>query len=218
MNEKEVESEDGAVEHPVVELMDNSVETYRVDAPSLAVHVRVNRMASIPEASPPSRRSKRQAETTDQANLERAEKMKATWNLDPSPKQGTIESSEKSFLNYSREQVADNLNTIGICLGKGNLEIGNAVERLKVLENDRCGELDPKDEINNIFDLEEKEMAEEEVDKLIPNSLCSEIMDEVMDVDSAYLLECKTILKKKSPVRSQKGKSLGTKTKHSGTK
>jgi hypothetical protein len=39
MNEKEVESEDGAVEHPVVELMDNSVETYRVDAPSLAVHV-----------------------------------------------------------------------------------------------------------------------------------------------------------------------------------
>jgi hypothetical protein len=66
--------------------------------------------------------------------------MKAARNLDPSPKQGTNESSDKSFLNYSRAQVSDNLNSIGICLGKGNSEICNAVERLRAHENDRCRE------------------------------------------------------------------------------
>jgi hypothetical protein len=56
--------------------------------------------------------------------------------LDPSSKKGTTESSDKSFLNYSSAQVADNLNTIGICLGKGNLEIDNAVDRffLKMID------------------------------------------------------------------------------------
>jgi hypothetical protein len=218
MNDKEMESDDGAVEHLVSELTDNSVEMHRGVAPSLAAQVQLNKMAAILEASPPSRGSKRQVETADQTNLEQAEKMKAAQNLDPSPKKGTIESSDKSFLNYSSEQVADNLNTVRIFLGKGNLEIGNAVERLKVLENDRCRDQDHKDEINNIFDLEEKEMVEEEVDKLILNSLCREIMDEVMDVDSAYPSDSKTIPKEKSPVQSQKGRSLGTKTKHSGLK
>jgi hypothetical protein len=59
---------------------------------------------------------------------------------------------------------------------------------------------------------------EEEVDKLILNFLCSDIMDEVMDLDSAYQLDCKTIPKKKSVVRSQKGVSLGTKNNYSGSK
>jgi hypothetical protein len=59
---------------------------------------------------------------------------------------------------------------------------------------------------------------EEEVDKLILNFLCSDIMDEVMDLDSAYHLDCKTIPKKKSVVRSQKGVSLGTKNNYSGSK
>jgi hypothetical protein len=174
MNDKEMESDDGDVEHPVSELMDNSVEMHRGVAPSLAVQVQVKKMAAILEASPPSRRSKRWAETADKIKLERAEKMKVARNLDPSPQKGIIESPDKSFLNYSSEQVADNLNTIGIFLGTRNLDIGNVVERLKVLENDRCRDQDHKDEINNIFDLEEKEMVEEEgVDKLILNSLCS---------------------------------------------
>jgi hypothetical protein len=43
------------------------------------------------------------------------------------------------------------------------------------------------DKIDNIFDMEEKEEIEnEEVDKLILNSLCGEIMEEVMDLGSAY--------------------------------
>jgi hypothetical protein len=63
--------------------------------------------------------------------------------------------------------------------------------------------------INNIFDLEEKELAEEEeVDKLILNSLCSEIMDEVMDLDSAYPMDYKTIPKKKITGPITKGDKL----------
>jgi hypothetical protein len=76
LNEKEVESEDGAVEHPADELMANLVEMDKDDAASLTAKDRVKSMAAIPEASPPSRRSKRRVDTADQANLERAEKLK----------------------------------------------------------------------------------------------------------------------------------------------
>jgi hypothetical protein len=41
--------------------------------------------------------------------------------------------------------------------------------------------------------VEEKEEIEnEDVDKLILNSLCSEIMDEVMDLGSTYPQDCNT--------------------------
>jgi hypothetical protein len=47
--------------------------------------------------------------------------------------------------------------------------------------------------VDYIFDVEEKEEIEnEEVDKLILNSLCSEIMNEVMDLSSAYPQDCNT--------------------------
>jgi hypothetical protein len=45
-----------------------------------------------------------------------------------------------------------------------------------------------------VFDKEEKEELErEEVDKLILNSLCAELMDEVMDLGNAYLQNCNTM-------------------------
>jgi hypothetical protein len=40
-------------------------------------------------------------------------------------------------------------------------------------------------------------MENEEVDKLITNSLCCEIMDEVMNLGNAYLKDCKITLKHK---------------------
>jgi hypothetical protein len=47
--------------------------------------------------------------------------------------------------------------------------------------------------VENIFDEEEKEeMEDEEVDRLILNSLCSEIIDEVIDLGSAYPKDCNT--------------------------
>jgi hypothetical protein len=45
--------------------------------------------------------------------------------------------------------------------------------------------------------ITKKEMLEEEeVDKLILNSLCSEIMDEVMDLYNAYPTDCDTAPRK----------------------
>jgi hypothetical protein len=63
--------------------------------------------------------------------------MKVAHNLDFSPKKGTNEPSDKSFLNFSRAQVPDNLTSIGICLGKRDSDIGNAIDRLNVIEHDR---------------------------------------------------------------------------------
>jgi hypothetical protein len=60
------------------------------------------------------------------------------------------------------------------------------------------------------FYLEEKEELEnEEVDKLILNSLCSEIMDEVMNLGSAYPKDFNT-----SPI----SKSSSTTTKRASKK
>jgi hypothetical protein len=111
------------------------------------------------------------------------------------------------FLHFTKEHVFDNLESISINLGNGVSEVCKAVGRIKSLENDRYIEKFTKDEVSTIFDQEEKELAEEEeVDKLILNSLCCEIMDEVMGLDSAYPSDCKTIPRKKSPHRSQKVK------------
>jgi hypothetical protein len=55
------------------------------------------------------------------------------------------------------------------------------------------------DPICPVFDNEEKEMLEEEVvDKLILNSICSDTMDEVMDLGSAYPMDGNTTPKTKS--------------------
>jgi hypothetical protein len=56
----------------------------------------------------------------------------------------------------------------------------------------RAMPLSNEDKISSVFDKEDKEKLEaEEVNKLILNSLCSEIMDEVMDLGDAYPLDCK---------------------------
>jgi hypothetical protein len=67
--------------------------------------------------------------------------------------------------------------------------------------------LENRDRICDIFDNEEKEeMENEEVNKLILNSLCYEIMDEVMDLGNAYPQDCK-ITPNYKPSSSEKIKS-----------
>jgi hypothetical protein len=142
--------------------------------------------------------------------------MKAARNLDASCDQGTTDSTINSLLHFIKEDVIYNLESIGINPGNGESEVCKEVDRIKSWENDRCVEQFTKDEVSRIFDQEEKELAEEEeVDKLILNSRCSEIMDQVMDLDSAYPLDCKTIPRKKSPWRSQKGKRSDKGNNHS---
>jgi hypothetical protein len=194
----ELELDDVGVEHPDVERMTDRTITCMEEVTEVAEHDRVKLLAAIPEASPPSRRSKQRVENADQTNLERAEKMKAAHNLDASFVQGNTYSIATSFLHFSKEHVVDNLELIGITLGKGELEVCKAMERIKCHENDRRVEKVNIDEVSNFFYQEEKELAEEEeVDKLILNSLCCEIMDEAMDLDSAYPSDGKTIQRKK---------------------
>jgi hypothetical protein len=56
-----------------------------------------------------------------------------------------------------------------------------------------------------VFDKEEREELERgEVDRLILNSLCSEIMDEVMDLGNTYLQDCNITLKHEISSSSKK--------------
>jgi hypothetical protein len=59
-------------------------------------------------------------------------------------------------------------------------------------------------------------MENEEIDKLILNSLCGEIMDEVMDLGIAYPMDCKNTPGQKSSSSSKnrkKSKEKGKKNK-----
>jgi hypothetical protein len=72
-------------------------------------------------------------------------------------------------------------------LGKNNDIISALVSHIKEVELGRLEGQVNGDIISGIFDREEKEEKEnEEVDKLILNPLCCEIMDEVMDLGNAY--------------------------------
>jgi hypothetical protein len=174
----ELEPDDGGVEHPDVECMLDRTTTCTEEVTKVVAHDRVKLLAAIPEASPPSHRSKRRAKNADQTNLKWVEKMKAGRNLDASFDQGNTDYVATSFLHFSKEHVVDNLELIGITLGKGESEVCKAIERIKCHENDRRVEKVNIEEVSKIFDQEEKELAEEEeVDKLILNSLCCEIMD-----------------------------------------
>jgi hypothetical protein len=68
----------------------------------------------------------------------------------------------------------------------------------KDVELERLKSISTDDKISLIFDKEEKEaLEEEEVDKLILNFLCCEIMDKVMDLGNDYLMNCKVISRRK---------------------
>jgi uncharacterized protein (DUF1501 family) len=97
---KDVESED---DEELADLMDDSpdVEMLTSEARNLIAQTQARMMAAISEASTPSRRAKRRADTAHQASLERAEKIKAAQNLDATPIKGNTEISEKSFLHFT---------------------------------------------------------------------------------------------------------------------
>jgi hypothetical protein len=65
-----------------------------------------------------------------------------------------------------------------------------------------------------VFDKEEKEeLDNEEVDKLILNYLCGEIMDEVMDLGNAYPKDCKITPRQQTSSSSKKVKKIRSKAK-----
>jgi hypothetical protein len=96
-----------------------------------------------------------------------------------------------SFVHFSNENVIDNLQSVGIVLGSSSDQITFSVEHIKEVELERIVDAGSKDIISEVFDKEEKEELEnEKVDKLILNSLCCEIMDEVVDLGNAYPQDC----------------------------
>jgi hypothetical protein len=74
-------------------------------------------VAVIPEASTPSRKSKRRAKTADEHSLDRAERIKAAWNLNFNSAKGNSNKTESSLIHLSNECVTKNLQSIGISLG-----------------------------------------------------------------------------------------------------
>jgi hypothetical protein len=72
----------------------------------------------------------------------------------------------------------------------------SSVSQIKEVEIERLKGIRNKDRISDIFYKEEKEeLDKKELDKLFLNFLCCDIMDEVMDLGNAYLLDCKITLK-----------------------
>jgi hypothetical protein len=95
------------------------------------------------------------------------------------------------FCNFSKDDVISNLDAVGINLGHDYTTIDSSISNLRHVKLDRLVCKPKVDLIEDIFDVEEEEeMGNEEVDKLILNSLCSEIMDEVMDLGNAYPNGC----------------------------
>jgi hypothetical protein len=152
--------------------------------------MQVTQLVANPKTESPGKRSKCGAETVDKSSLERAERIKAARNLDF---QGNIEPPQPPSFLASDEEVIHNLGVVGISLGLDPCSVSSSLSSLRQDELDRLHTKPKLNKVENIFDEEEREEREnEEVDKLILNALCSEIMDEVMDMGSAYPKDCNT--------------------------
>jgi hypothetical protein len=190
-DEVEVDSDEDDLQE-LYNTYSNSEEMAPISEPGSPV-VQVAEMAAIPEIVTPGRRSKRRAETANESSLERAERIKAARNMDVTHDKGNTEISQHSFLEFSNEHVSGNLKAVGISLGKDIDSVSTSISNIKDIETGRLVNKPNIDRIGSVFDREEhEEMENEEVDKLILNSLCSEIMEEVMDLGSAYPMGCNT--------------------------
>jgi hypothetical protein len=173
-------------------------------------------MAAIPEANALSHKSKRRAESADEHSLDRAEWIKAACNLDFTAEKGNISMTHASFIHFSNENVVENLQYVGISLGNSSDQITSLVEWIKEVEIERIVLARSNDIISDVFDKEEKEeLDNEEVDKLILNSLCCDIMDEVMDLGNVYPKDCNITPRQQTSSSSKKVKKTRRKAKKS---
>jgi hypothetical protein len=144
-------------------------------------------LAAIPEASPEqseARRSKRRAGVADEEVGMVAERQKVLRN------EGTSVQNTPLF-TVNESLVISNLNDIGISLENNEVSISDASKNIKELVASRVHEHAPPVLKEVVLEKEEKELLEEEeLDKLFLKNICSEIMDEVMDMGS----ECDVIL------------------------
>jgi hypothetical protein len=103
---------------------------------------------------------------------------------------------------------------VGISLGSNSESISSSVACVKEIEINRLQPVIDDDSISSFFDKEEKEEKErEEVDKLILNSLCNEMIEEVMDLGNAYPLDCNATPRHKPSSSSKISKTSRNKAK-----
>jgi hypothetical protein len=131
-------------------------------------------------------------------------------NLDFKKDNGNSNTSHASFIHFSDEHVVGNLSVVGVSLGTKDNVISSSISHIKEMETGRLEGAVLRDMVSDIFDEEEKEELEnEEVDKIILNSLCCEIMDDMMDLGIAYPQDCKNTPKHKP---SSSGKKKRTRS------
>jgi hypothetical protein len=92
------------VQNAAVQHEDFDVKTPVYDPEKMKAVVQRDK-AAIPEASTPSRKSKRRAQSTDEHSLDRAERIKAVRNLDFTSEKGNISMSQTLFVQLSHENV-----------------------------------------------------------------------------------------------------------------
>jgi hypothetical protein len=106
--------------------------------------------------------------------------------------EGTSDQSTPLF-TVNDSLVISNLNGIGISLGDNEVIISGALENMKEHAARRVHEQVQSVLKDVVLEKEEKELLEEEeLDKLFLKNICSEIMDEVMDMgsESNIILPC----------------------------
>jgi hypothetical protein len=135
-------------------------------------------LAAIPEATPGNsakRWSKRRAGDTEEDSLTRATKLKAQRN------EGDKDTDPLNF-NLSDLCIESNLCSVGISLGHGKCSINESISKLReaAAPSVEGSDYDKKTVSmdKELIDLED----DEELDKLLLNQLCCEIMEEVMDL------------------------------------
>lgn len=185
---------------------DGSVMTVGDEVGALAGQATPDSLAAIPEArqgASATHSSKRRAASTDEDSVQLAARLKAGRNLQFT--EGTQDTPE-SFINFSKTTIVSGLSNIGVSIGVDNKDIDDSIELIKQVEQSRLKEESKEDFKTVVFDNEEKDMAnEDEVDRLILSNLCTDIMDEVLDMSSEHLVVAHTDHGRQSSL-SKKGK------------
>jgi hypothetical protein len=135
-------------------------------------------LAAIPEAAPAqvsARRSKRRAVEADEEVGISAEHCKALRNEDNSN-----DCSPSSLINSY--VVVSNLNPIGICLGDDDVSVDKSVSSIKEMALGSKQECIPISLKDKVLEKEEEVLEEEGLEKLFLKNICSEIMEDVMDL------------------------------------
>jgi hypothetical protein len=132
---------------------------------------------------------------------------------------GNCSTSQSSFLHFSDDLVVGNLKVVGVSLGSNSYSVLAAVSRVKEVELERLQGLNTTDFISEVFDKEEKEEVDnQEIDKLLLNSLCCDIMDDVMDLGNAYPSDGKITPRQKPSSSLKANNKSASKKKHKKSK